>query len=63
MLTFGVFMIGVLLIIFVIAVLVPRLAKFIDKAFGIKQNTPPPVSPEDYTVQDIYEGDKKENGN
>jgi hypothetical protein len=63
MLTFGIAMIGILLLIFVIAVIVPRLAKWIDRAFGIKNNTPPPVSPEDYTVQDIYEGDKKDNGN
>jgi hypothetical protein len=59
MLTFGIAMIGILLLIFVIAVIVPRLARWIDKAFGIKNNTPPPIPPEEYTVQDIYEGDKK----
>jgi hypothetical protein len=60
MLTFGLAMIGILLLIFVIAVIVPRLAKWIDKAFGIKDNTPPPPPPEEYTVQDIYEGDRKD---
>ncbi|MDR0991422.1 MAG: hypothetical protein LBL87_00790 [Ruminococcus sp.] len=57
MLTFGIAMIGVLLLIFVIAVIVPKLSKWIDRAFGIKSTPPPEVSPEDYTVQDIYEGD------
>jgi hypothetical protein len=63
MLTFGLIMIGVLLLIFVIAVIVPKLAKFIDRAFGIKSETPPPTPPEEYTVQDIYEGERHDNGN
>ena len=52
---FALIMIGLLLLVFVIAVLTPKLAKLVDKIAG-KENKPP-LSPEEAAVRSIYDGD------
>ena len=56
-------MIGILLLIWLIAVFTPRLAKFIDKVFGKAKIDPGPSSitlenGEKYTVKSVFEGEK-----
>lgn len=60
-LAFG--MIGILLLIWLIAVFTPKLAKFVDKTFGKTKIDPGPSSitlenGEKYTVKSIFEGEK-----
>lgn len=56
-------MIGILLLIWLIAVFTPKLAKFIDKIFGKAKIDPGPSSitlenGEKYTVKSVFEGEK-----
>lgn len=56
-------MIGILLLIWLIAVFTPKLAKFIDKVFGKAKIDPGPSSitlenGEKYTVKSVFEGEK-----
>lgn len=56
-------MVGILLLIWLIAVFTPKLAKFIDKTFGKTKIDPGPSSitlenGEKYTVKSIFEGEK-----
>ena len=56
-------MIGILLLIWLIAVFTPKLAKFIDKVFGKSKIDPGPSSitlenGEKYTVKSVFEGEK-----
>lgn len=60
-------MVGILLLIYVLAVLTPKLAKLVDKLLGKanpgKNMSPARVKDEDgkeYQVKDIYEGGKTE---
>lgn len=58
-------MIGILLLIWLIAVFTPKLAKFIDKVFGKAKIDPGPSSitlenGEKYTVKSVFEGEKAE---
>lgn len=58
-------MIGILLLIWLIAVFTPKLAKFIDKVFGKAKIDPGPSSitlenGEKYTVKSVFEGEKTE---
>lgn len=60
-LAFG--MVGILLLIWLIAVFTPKLAKFIDKVFGKAKIDPGPSSitlenGEKYTVKSVFEGEK-----
>ena len=55
MIKFALIMLGLLLLVFVIAVLTPKLAKLVDKIAG-KENKPP-LSPEEAAVRSIYDGD------
>ena len=60
-LAFG--MIGILLLIWLIAVFTPKLAKFVDKTFGKTKIDPGPSSitlenGEKYTVKSVFEGEK-----
>ena len=58
-LLFGV--VGILLLIYLLAELTPKLSGFIDKHFGGgKNDSPQPVDPKDYVVHDPYEGEIKE---
>ncbi len=52
---FALIMLGLLLLVFVIAVLTPKLAKLIDKIAGKEEK--PSLSPEEATVRSIYDGD------
>lgn len=52
---FALIMVGLLLLVFVIAVLTPKLAKLIDKIAGKEEK--PSLSPEEATVRSIYDGD------
>ena len=52
---FAVIMVGLLLLVFVIAVLTPKLAKLIDKIAGKEEK--PRLSPEEAAVRSIYDGD------
>ena len=52
---FALIMVGLLLAVFVIAVLTPKLAKLIDKIAGKEEK--PSLSPEEATVRSIYDGD------
>ena len=56
-------MIGILLLIWLIAVFTPKLAKFVDKVFGKAKIDPGPSSitlenGEKYTVKSVFEGEK-----
>ena len=56
-------MIGILLLIWLIAVFTPKLAKFIDNFFGKAKIDPGPSSitlenGEKYTVKSVFEGEK-----
>ncbi len=56
-------MVGILLLIWLIAVFTPKLAKFIDKVFGKAKIDPGPSSitlenGEKYTVKSVFEGEK-----
>lgn len=56
-------MVGILLLIWLIAVFTPKLAKFIDKVFGKAKIDPGPSSitlenGEKYTVKSVFEGKK-----
>lgn len=56
-------MVGILLLIWLIAVFTPKLAKFIDKVFGKTKIDPGPSSitlenGEKYTVRSVFEGEK-----
>ena len=56
-------MVGILLLIWLIAVFTPKLAKFIDKIFGKAKIDPGPSSitlenGEKYTVKSVFEGEK-----
>lgn len=56
-------MVGILLLIWLIAVFTPKLAKFIDKIFGKTKIDPGPSSitlenGEKYTVKSVFEGEK-----
>lgn len=58
-------MVGILLLIWLIAVFTPKLAKFIDKVFGKAKIDPGPSSitlenGEKYTVKSVFEGEKTE---
>lgn len=58
-------MIGILLLIWLIAVFTPKLAKFIDKVFGKAKIDPGPSSitlenGEKYTVKSVFEGEKND---
>lgn len=58
-------MVGILLLIWLIAVFTPKLAKFIDKIFGKAKIDPGPSSitlenGEKYTVKSVFEGEKTE---
>lgn len=52
---FALIMLGLLLLVFVIAVLTPKLAKLIDKITGKEDK--PSLSPEEAAVRSIYDGD------
>lgn len=52
---FALIMLGLLLLVFVIAVLTPKLAKLIDKIAGKEEK--PSLSPEEAAVRSIYDGD------
>lgn len=52
---FALIMVGLLLLIFVIAVLTPKLAKLVDKIAGKEDK--PHLSPEEAAVRSIYDGD------
>ncbi len=56
-------MVGILLLIWLIAVFTPKLAKFVDKTFGKTKIDPGPSSitlenGEKYTVKSVFEGEK-----
>ncbi len=56
-------MVGILLLIWLIAVFTPKLAEFIDKVFGKAKIDPGPSSitlenGEKYTVKSVFEGEK-----
>lgn len=55
MIKFALIMLGLLLLVFVIAVLTPKLAKLIDKIAGKEEK--PSLSPEEAAVKSIYDGD------
>lgn len=55
MIKFALIMVGLLLLVFVIAVLTPKLAKLIDRIVG-KENKQS-LSPEESAVRSIYDGD------
>lgn len=55
MIKFALIMLGLLLLVFVIAVLTPKLAKLIDKIAGKEEK--PSLSPEEAAVRSIYDGD------
>lgn len=55
MIKFALIMVGLLLLVFVIAVLTPKLAKLIDKIAGKEEKTS--LSPEEAAVRSIYDGD------
>lgn len=71
MLKFGIGMVGILLLIWLLAVATPHIARFVDKLFG--KDKPDGSKPErvqdnkndaaEYTVHDIYEGSPRENEN
>lgn len=52
---FALIMLGLLLLVFVIAVLTPKLAKLVDKIAGKEDK--PSLSPEEAAVRSIYDGD------
>lgn len=55
MIKFALIMLGFLLLVFVIAVLTPKLAKLVDKIAGKEDK--PSLSPEEAAVRSIYDGD------
>ncbi|MCI7349793.1 MAG: hypothetical protein MSH60_03470 [Ruminococcus sp.] len=55
MIKFALIMLGLLLLVFVIAVLTPKLAKLVDKIAGKEDK--PSLSPEEAAVRSIYDGD------
>ena len=55
---FAVIMVGLLLLVFVIAVLTPKLAKLVDKIAGKEDK--PHLSPEEADVRSIYDGNAPE---
>ena len=55
MIKFALIMVGLLLLVFVIAVLTPKLAKLMDKIAGKEEK--PRLSPEESAVKSIYDGD------
>jgi hypothetical protein len=57
MLKFGGGMLIILLFVYLAALITPKLAKAIDKAFGIKQKEEQPQSPENFKVRDPWMGD------
>ena len=52
---FALIMVGLLLLVFIIAVLTPKLAKLIDKIAGKEEK--PRLSSEEAAVRSIYDGD------
>jgi hypothetical protein len=57
MLKFGGGMLLILLLVWGIAVITPKLAKIVDRIFGIKPKEEQQVSPENYRVIDQWMGD------
>jgi hypothetical protein len=57
MLKFGGGMLLILLLVWGIAVITPKLAKIIDRIFGLKPKEEQQVSPENYKVRDPWMGD------
>ncbi|MDY2848480.1 MAG: hypothetical protein SOU50_09740 [Oscillospiraceae bacterium] len=54
-------LVGILLLVYLLAELTPKLSHFIDKHLGREDDTPPePVDPKDYVVHDPYEGEIRE---
>lgn len=54
-------LVGILLLVYLLAELTPKLSKFIDKHLGREDVDPPkPIDPKDYVVHDPYEGEIKE---
>lgn len=54
-------LLGILLLVYLMAELTPKLSEFIDKHFGSEDKEPPkPIDPKDYVVHDPYEGEIKE---
>jgi hypothetical protein len=57
MLKFGGGMLLILLLVWGIAVITPKLAKIIDRIFGLKPKEEQQVNPENYKVRDPWMGD------
>ncbi len=55
---FALIMVGLLLLVFLIAVLTPKLAKLVDKIAGKEDK--PHLSPEEAAVRSIYDGNAPE---
>ncbi|MGN1416720.1 MAG: hypothetical protein ACI4XF_07755 [Oscillospiraceae bacterium] len=54
-------LVGILLLVYLLAELTPKLSGFIDRHFGREDKEPPqPIDPKDYVVHDPYEGEIKE---
>ncbi|MGN0695985.1 MAG: hypothetical protein ACI4J5_04375 [Oscillospiraceae bacterium] len=54
-------LVGILLLVYLLAELTPKLSRFIDRHLGREDDTPPePIDPKDYVVHDPYEGEIKE---
>lgn len=54
-------LLGILLLVYLLAELTPKLSSFIDRHLDRKDKKPPePIDPKDYTVHDPYEGEIKE---
>ncbi|MGN0692049.1 MAG: hypothetical protein ACI4K7_06865 [Oscillospiraceae bacterium] len=54
-------LVGILLLVYLLAELTPKLSNFIDRHFGGEDKKPPePIDPKDYVVYDPYEGEIKE---
>ncbi len=52
--------VGILLLVYLMAELTPKLAKLMDKLFGRKSGGEESPKAEEYTVLDPYEGEKNE---
>lgn len=48
--------IGILLLVYLMAELTPKLARFIDRHFGGEKTPEPPKAEDEYKVYDPYEG-------
>lgn len=54
-------LVGILLLVYLLAELTPKLSKFIDKHLGREDtDLPKPIDPKDYVIHDPYEGEIKE---